>query len=169
MRERFRNLDARSKRTVSWAAAAALLVALGLALGRPGQKPAFADDPSALTAFQGTVTVGLNAGQGGGNGNVSIPAGRRLIVERVTARGTVPNGQIWLFGMNTRLPADGPATHALPLGQGVPTGTTARLTLNVEQRGIYADSPNLTFQVNRFVNVGGGQVIFTVSGHLTPP
>lgn len=119
--------------------------------------------------FEIRVDLNLPAGQPFGNEAFEVPAGKRLVVEFVAARATVPNGQTPLLGANTQ---NGALGFPIPVDlQGVGNGNAfyngSMDTLDFAGSGFYL--LGLERQ-----NPGGGPVTgsasasFYVSGYLIP-
>jgi len=117
--------------------------------------------------FQANVSISLPPGTGGQNGFVTVPAGKRLVIEYVSGQAFLPTGQKALFSVIVSL-------------QGQSTGTwhylesTAIGTFGGEdcfQCGrpvkLYADAGNtVMLRTDRDLASGTGQSRMTLSGHL---
>jgi len=117
-------------------------------------------------AFQTTVTVTIDQGFVGQNGFVTVPAGKRLVVEYASARGFVPAGQNMVFSIDTNLNGENVSEfHHVPSTQQFTSGNTAHFIAGGQVR-IYADSGSVILRCDRDNANGTGTFIFTISGHL---
>jgi len=117
-------------------------------------------------AFQATVTVTLDQGFVGQNGAVTVPAGKRLVIEYASARAFVPSGQNLAFSIDTSLNGENVSEfHHLPSTQQFTSGNITQFIAG-EQVRIYADSGILILRADRDNPNGTGTFIFTISGHL---
>jgi hypothetical protein len=117
-------------------------------------------------AFQATVTVTLDQGFGGQNGAVTVPPGKRLVIEYASARAFVPAGQNLVFSIDTSVNGENVSEfHHLPSTQQFTSGNTTEFIAG-EQVRIYADQGILILRADRDNPNGRGTFIFTISGHL---
>jgi hypothetical protein len=117
-------------------------------------------------AFQATATVTLDQGFLGQNGFVTVPQGKRLVIEYASARAFIPAGQNLVFSIDTNLNGENVSEfHHLPATQQFTSGNTTEF-ITGEQVRIYADAGFLILRADRDSANGTGTFIFTVSGHL---
>ena len=117
-------------------------------------------------AFQATVTVTLDQGFVGQNGAVTVPPGKRLVIEYASARAFMPAGQNLVFSIDTNLNGENVSEfHHLPSTQQFTSGNITQFIAG-EQVRIYADSGILILRADRDNPNGTGTFIFTISGHL---
>jgi hypothetical protein len=125
-------------------------------------------DSAAAHAFEATVTLNVADGVSGANGFVSIPAGKRLVIQYASAYGTAPSGQILNFSVQTMLTGDSVFTpHYLPAAQ-----QNADVVTNTFEAGtavhLYCDTPQVLLRVDRGSVVMGPVTAFlSISGYLT--
>jgi hypothetical protein len=117
-----------------------------------------------VEAFQQKSTVTLNPGQGGVNVGIDIPAGKRLVIEQVSAYGSAASDQRITFSLLTQvLPDTISLTHYL-LSDKVTSGTKNYYTVSQTVK-IYADIDVVT-RVSRSAAPDTATFFFTVSGYL---
>src|SRR5262249_53272340 len=112
------------------------------------------------------VTVTIDQGFVGQNGFVTVPAGKRLVVEYASARGFVPAGQKIVFSIDTNFDGEDVCEfHYVPFTQQFTSGHTPHF-IPAGQVLIYADSGSVILRCDRDNANGTGTFIFTISGHL---
>lgn len=120
---------------------------------------------TAVEAFQQETTVKLNPGQSGVNVFVDIPAGKRLVIEQVSAYGSAASDQRITFSLLTQVDPDNTyLTHYL-LADKVTSGTKNYYTVSQTVK-IYADANSFTTRVSRSTAPDTATFFFTVSGYL---
>ncbi len=122
----------------------------------------------ASKAFQARVTLNVADGVGGANGFVTIPAGKRLVIEYASAWAQAPSGQIVNFSIQTMFNGDTAFTpHYLPAVQQNADVITQLFIAGSPVR-LYADAPQVLLRVDRGSNVTGPVTAFiSISGYLT--
>lgn len=128
-------------------------------------EPAVCTQPCTMTAFQAwreqTLTPSLNWLI-----SFSPPAGKRFVIELVTAQIQVPAGESTRLRMYTGLPS-GPSNLDLYL---VPQGTFNGHTIYVATHSLRAYTDGfLEFDVNRDNSTTTGYALICVSGYLVTP
>ena len=146
-----------------------MLMVIVLAVGVVGSARAEGDPPiKDATPFQQEIHVGIPAGAGEGFAfSTQIPAGKRLIMENVSAQVSMPSGQRALVFINA---TSGGATiqHAIPVTlQGTFSGYDEMMAS--QPMKLYAD-PSSYVGVSVFLNslAGPTDVWVKVSGKLVP-
>ena len=119
------------------------------------------DRPTAQP-FEQEVDVAMSDGQGGENAFFTIPSGKLLVIEQVSAFGTAPAGQRLSFSILSRvLPDLTQRPHHLSSVQDLQT-----FYVQSQQVRIYADA-NVGVRINRgTANTGIATATFVVTGHL---
>ena len=118
-------------------------------------------------AFQANVEISLPPGTEGQNGFVTVPAGKRLVIEYVSAQAFLPSGQKGLFSVIVSLQGQATGTwHYLestvvgPFG-GQDCFQCGRLVK------LYADpGTTVMLRTDRDSPTGSGLSRMTLSGHL---
>lgn len=120
--------------------------------------------------FQSSLEIKLPAGTAGANGAVTVPTGKRLVIEYVSGRGNVPDGQRCWFSVITRLSTASTGTeHFLPTDQTPAAGTKDQSTAGQVVK-LYADAGNtVTLRAVRDGSTGDGVARMAVSGYLLDP
>ena len=121
------------------------------------------DRPTA-EPFQQEVEVTIPEGHGGENGFITVPAGKILVIEQVSATGNAPDGQSLSFYVLSRvLPDDTRRPHRLLAvkEEDVPNS----FFVASQQVRIYAEAV-ASVRISRVGSAGTASATFVVSGHL---
>lgn len=112
--------------------------------------------------FQESSDLELARGDVRADAAISVPAGKRLVIEYVSAIGFVPSGQSLSFSILTKL-GNAPEKEHFLLTQKTSSGSYVASQLT----RIYADSPQATVRVDlNSPSDGGYHIKFTISGSL---
>jgi hypothetical protein len=131
--------------------------------GLQGEPGAAAPDP-AVQRFQKELEIPLADGSTFGDEGFAVPSGKALVIETVSVRANIPNGQRLLAGLITDSGGEQATYHfAPPLGFAIGLDILAATQVT----RIYAD-PGSTVEVlvSRSGNSGAAQVWVSLSGHL---
>jgi hypothetical protein len=130
--------------------------------------PVQAVNGAASQAFQATVSLNVADGVSGANGFVSIPAGKRLVVQYASAWGQAPSGQLLTFSVQTMLTGDTVFTpHYLPVQQQATDVINQDFVAGSEVH-LYCDTPQILLRVDRGSVITGAVTAFiSISGYLT--
>ncbi len=122
------------------------------------------DRPTAQP-FEQEIDVTLPNGQGGENAFLSVPLGKLLVIEQVSANGTAPSGQHLNFSILSRvLPDLTLRPHRLSSVQEI--GSPETFFVQSQQVRIYADA-TVGVRIDRgSANTGTANATFVVSGYL---
>lgn len=173
-------------RKQSLALFAVIFLALGLSAGGLGSSASTAPDkdvrvingPSepvpvrdvdgrARQRFQADVQIDIPGGQQGENKLVTLPAGKRLVIEDASARGFLPSGQTMLFSFFTVVNGES-SPHYLAADQQATDASFSWFVASRQTR-IYADAlPGVLLRAERAFggSPGAGRAFFTISGYL---
>lgn len=138
-------------------------------VGNAAANPVFVRDVDRPTAqpFQREVTVTLTEGQGGMNTEISVPAGKLLVIENVSVFGTAPTDQrIQQFALLTHIAPDNVFHPHYFQFTKQDTGFGAYEYTVGEQTRLYADTPGALARVTRTPATGTVTFRFIVSGYL---
>lgn len=130
------------------------------------EKPALIRDVdnAARHAFQQEVKVTLKDGASGANGWVEVPAGKRVVIEHVSAFSYAPSGQKILFSLMTQVYPDlTMRKHLLQTGEGS-FGNQPRF-LSSQLVRLYSGS-SWGARVDRDSSAGEVEATFVVSGYI---
>ncbi len=117
--------------------------------------------------FQASVQVSLPAGTEGQNGFVTVPAGKRLVIEYVSGQAFLPSGQKALFSVIVSLQGQSTGTwHYLESTVVGPFGSQDCFQCGRMVK-LYADAGNtVMLRTDRDSPTGAGLSRMTLSGHL---
>lgn len=136
-------------------------------VGNPLSNPVLIRDVDRATAqpFEQQVDVTIPDGNGGENGFFSVPFGKLLVIEQVSARGNTPSGQKLSFSILSHvLPDLTQRFHYLSRVQDEDSPTT--FLVQSQQVRIYADA-SVSVRIDRgTANQGTATATFVVTGHL---
>lgn len=137
-------------------------------VGNAAANPVFVRDVNdkPQTPYQAEVEVNLAENQGGGNGFITVPAGKIFVVEQVSAIGFAPTGQILQFSVGTRiLPDSIRREHYLQTTKEENDALTNKFTAS-QMVKIYAYVASVSVRVTR--NLANDTAVgrFTVSGYF---
>lgn len=121
-----------------------------------------------VTPFHQTVTGSFPAGSFGGSGIIAVPAGRRLVIEYVSAQALLPTGQnLHQVSVSTQIKGT-TAQHFLVRNEHGPHFSgTDNLFVVGQQLRLYADGGTpVIFSLARNVATGNPGYSLTVSGYL---
>ena len=113
--------------------------------------------------FQANIGLGMNPGTLSSNFEITVPDGKRLVVESVTARATLPTGQHVILSISTTT-SERDALHYIALSpQGTfPTYDAYAATSSLR---IYADAgTTIHFEARRSADVGVANINTVISG-----
>ena len=131
----------------------------------PTKKPIPA--PSDQQPFQASVEIQLPPGTGGQNGSVTVPKGKRLVIEYVSGEAFLPTGQKCLFSVITSLKGQTTGTRhyleSAPYGKfGAPDYFRAAQLVR-----LYADpGTTVMLRADRDLAGGDGLARMSLSGYL---
>lgn len=142
--------------------------AVGLALGNEPIPVQVVDDFAARNPFSRTFVRDFDFGSAGLRLEIEVPEGKRLVIEHVSVRATLPVGQKIRITLGTLVTAyDFVATtvgtfpffdsHSNPVEQDVLVAS--------EQVRLYADR-DVVFELDRNNAFGEGKAIMSISGYL---
>jgi len=126
--------------------------------------PTFDVDSRARQPFQEVLVKILNPGEANGGSSLTVPAGKRLVIEHVTADAIAPSGQgLWLSIVTTiGGNADFREFHLVVHPSQIPF-----LRIVSQPLRAFANPGTLvTASVKRFDTTGQASVSFTISGYL---
>jgi len=135
-------------------------------IGNTESSPALVRDVDRPTAqpFQQEIEVTIPDGQGGENGFITVPPGKLLVIEQVSAEGSAPAGQSLSFYVLSRvLPDDTRRPHRLLAAK--EEGASNSYFVASQQVRIYAEAI-ASVRVSRVGSTGSANSTFVVSGHL---
>jgi hypothetical protein len=124
-------------------------------------------DSPARQPFQAAVEIKLPNGTGGENGFVTVPNGKRLVIEYASGEAFLPAGQKCLFSVITSLKGQTTGTRhyleSVPLGHfGAPDYFRAAQVVR-----LYADAGStVMLRADRDIATGEGLARMSISGHL---
>jgi len=117
--------------------------------------------------FQAAVEIRVPNGFGGENGSVTVPKGKRLVIEYVSGEAFLPTGQKGLFSVIVSLQGQAAGTRhyleSIPMGKfGAPDYFRAGQVVR-----LYADQgTNVMLRIDRDIAAGDGLARMSLSGHL---
>ncbi len=118
--------------------------------------------------FQAHVEISLPAGTGGQNGFVTVPVGKRLLVEYVSAESFLPAGQKCLFSIILSLAGQASGTrHYLMSTQMGPFGSRD-LARAGQVVSLAADAGTVMLRADRNDATGQGLARMSLAGRLVP-
>jgi hypothetical protein len=128
-------------------------------------------DNPARAPFQVQLGNPIAAGANAPNGSFSVPAGRRLVIEHVSALVVVPAGQRVMYTNINTFSGGGLVFHHLKAqSAGVSTATPGEGYITSESLRLYADpGTSVLVAVNRSDSAGTGFMSVSVSGYLVKP
>ena len=128
-------------------------------------------DNPARAPFQVQLGSPIAAGANAPNVSFTVPAGRRLVIEHVSALAMVPAGQRVMFiNVNTFSGGNLVFHHLKAQSVGVSTATPGEGHVTSEALRLYADAgTSVLVAVNRSDSVGTGFMTVSVSGYLVKP
>jgi len=135
-------------------------------VGNTAGNPVLVRDVDRPTAqpFEQQVEVTIPDGGGGENGFFSVPLGKLLVIEQVSARGNAPSGQRLNFSiLSHTLPDLTQRFHYLARVQDEDSPTT--FFVQSQQVRIYADA-SASVRIDRNGSTGMATATFVVTGHL---
>ena len=117
--------------------------------------------------FQANVDISLPAGTEGQNGFVTVPAGKRLVIEYVSGQAFLPTGQKALFSVIVSLQGQATGTwHYLESTVVGPFGSQDCFQCGRPVK-LYADpGTTVMLRTDRNSPTGAGLSRMTLSGHL---
>ncbi len=117
--------------------------------------------------FQANVSISLPSGTEGQNGFVTVPAGKRLVIEYVSGQAFLPSGQKALFSAIVSLQGQNTGTwHYLESTAVGPFGGQDCFQCGRPVK-LYADAgTTVMLRTDRDSPTGSGQSRMTLSGHL---
>ena len=117
--------------------------------------------------FQANVEISLPPGTGGQNGFVTVPAGKRLVIEYVSGQAFLPSGQKALFSVIVSLKGQSTGTwHYLESTVVGPFGSQDCFQCGRMVR-LYADAgATVMLRTDRDLATDTGLSRMTLSGHL---
>ena len=120
--------------------------------------------------FQAHVEISLPAGTGGQNGFVSVPAGKRLLIEWVSGESFLPTGQKCLFSITTSLAGEPSGKrHYLNSTQMGPFGSQD-LARTGQVVALAADGgTSVMLRADRNTATGQGLARMSLAGRLITP
>jgi len=119
-----------------------------------------------LQAYQEGFELQLPDGTQGENGGFNVPAGKRLVIDYVSASGFAPAGQHMIFSVFTNVNSVLAKKHFIAASQQSEFGASAMFTASQETR-IYADPGTLVMvRAERDGATGAARAFITVSAHL---
>ena len=122
---------------------------------------------NAKDPFHANIGLGMNAGVQFNNFEITVPAGKRLVIESITARTTVPDGQHVILHLTTTTSGRGSRHYITLKDQGAfPTFHAFTATGTVR---IYADAETtIRFSAQRSDSTGIANVNVVISGQYLP-
>jgi hypothetical protein len=124
----------------------------------------------ATTPFEDRVVFNIDPGTQQNHASFNLPAGKRLVIEHISAYATGPSGQKFAAGFTTAVPSGGGLNWLVLELQGtfpLITGPTDVFTASQAMR-VYTDSPP-TLIVTRTDITGSATADATISGYLVNP
>lgn len=123
---------------------------------------------AASQAFEAQVSLNLADGVSGANGFVTIPSGKRLVIQYASAWAQVPSGQTVSFSIQTMFNGDTQFTpHYLPVLQQNTDAIYAFFVAGSEVH-LYSDAPQVNLRIDRGSTIAGAVVAYiSISGYLT--
>lgn len=124
-------------------------------------------DEPALQPFQARATANIAPGDSGTNAFVTIPSGKRLVIQYASAYGDAPSGQVLTFSVQTEIPGETNYTeHDVPAAQQNANGGTEIFVAGSPVE-LYADSPQVLLRVDRNgATTGTVYASISISGYL---
>src|SRR5262249_52275501 len=115
--------------------------------------------------FQVEVKVTAAAGVSGQNGSISVPSGKLMVIEHVSARGTSPVGQTLMYSVSTHLIPDLTLRSTILPTTSQPFGNLNFFYASHALR-LYGDAPGISVRVDRDASTGTASTSFVVSGYF---
>jgi len=121
----------------------------------------------ATTPFEGRLVFNIDPGNQQNHGSFTVPTGKRLVIEHISANTTGPSGQKFIAGLTSEVTGGGGLTWLVLQFQGtfpLSTGPVDVFTLSQSMR-VYTESPPV-FIVTRTDITGSATADATISGYL---
>jgi hypothetical protein len=137
-------------------------------IGNAAGNPVPVHDPATpgRTPFQTTINITVDDGVSGGNGLVSVPAGKRLVIEYASAFGGTLSGDTLTFSIFTQDSANTNFIHYLPATQVVDLGARHSFIAGQTVK-LYSNPGSLVdLRLDRTTPAGPVSAFFSISGFL---